>query len=1067
MKKIITILIIGLILLGNAVFATTINIPGDYSTIQAGIDAASNGDTVLVQPDTYVENIDYNGKSIVVGSLFMTTSDTSYIASTIIDGNQNGSVVSFQNSEDSTSVLSGFTITNGSGTSLGSSTYGGGVYCWYTSPSLNNLTVMNCSASSSGGGIICFYSNSNLENVTIANNSAADGGGIYCGYSSPSLKNVTITGNSASSYGGGIYCSSSDPTLVNCIIWNDSPQEIFVLSGTTTVTYSDIQGGWTGIGNIDANPLFCNPNSGDFTLSEDSPCVGTGEGGANMGALGVGCGTIILEPVIAAIADSTINEDGQLLLTISAESQMGYAMSFSAASDTADVIAGVSNDTLTLTPAAHWHGSALITVVVTDENSLSDTTSFVLTVTPVNDAPIITAIDSITIDEDSSAAVNLSAMDVEEDTLAFSISADTSVITTNVDGTNLTLTPEANWNGLADITVIVTDGSLSDTTSFVLSVTPVNDAPFFTMVFDDTVGAGDSITIMIQADDIDSQDLTYSVSGQPEWLVLNGNVLSGYSSVGGLFIFEIGVSDGALSTTGDYYLMVEQVRPVITEINDVPDDQGGRVYINFHRSSFDIDSLNGIGGYQGERMDDVGWVGVGTCNGSGADNYIIEVNTLVDSSSSTDGMTVFRVIANMEEGNFASTPASGYSIDNIAPAAPTGLLAVVIDESIELSWNVSPDDDFHYFILEKSTDSEFDDYETIETIDTTYTDTECEINLTYYYHLAAVDYTGNLSEYSGIVESTIIVAPVIADIPDITINEDEQLVLNLSVESPLGYPMTFSATADTSAVIVAVSTDTLSVSLVDNWNGNSIIMVVVTDENNLSDTTSFELTVNAVNDAPSSFALSEQDSVYITMANFDSDSIVFTWDESADVEDDELSYHFTAELVINNQLTTEYDTTLTANAMKIDYKSVFDEIYAAQSMLAAIEWDVSVSDGVEEVMAENGPLTVGVNASDAVLSIDEELLPDKFALHQNYPNPFNPVTTLRYDLPENSLVNIIIYDLLGRQVKTLVNQTQEAGYKSVLWNATNNYGKPVSAGVYLYQIQAGEFVQTKKMVLLK
>jgi hypothetical protein len=101
------------------------------------------------------------------------------------------------------------------------------------------------------------------------------------------------------------------------------------------------------------------------------------------------------------------------------------------------------------------------------------------------------------------------------------------------------------------------------------------------------------------------------------------------------------------------------------------------------------------------------------------------------------------------------------------------------------------------------------------------------------------------------------------------------------------------------------------------------------------------------------------------------------------------------------------------------------------------------------------------------LGIDSELLPDKFALHQNYPNPFNPITTLRYDLPENSLVNIIIYDLLGRQVKSLINQTQEAGFKSVLWNATNDYGKPVSAGVYLYQIQAGEFVQTKKMVLLK
>jgi len=187
------------------------------------------------------------------------------------------------------------------------------------------------------------------------------------------------------------------------------------------------------------------------------------------------------------------------------------------------------------------------------------------------------------------------------------------------------------------------------------------------------------------------------------------------------------------------------------------------------------------------------------------------------------------------------------------------------------------------------------------------------------------------------------------------------------------------------------------------------------------------------------------------------------------VDEDELTYHFTAELIINGQLTTEYDTTLTANEMKIDYQSVFDEIYAAQSTLAAMEWDVSVSDGIEEVLAENGPLTVGINASDAVLSlsIDEELLPDVFALHQNYPNPFNPITTLRYDLPEQATVNIIIYDMLGRQVKTLLNQTQDAGYRSVIWNATNDYGKPVSAGVYLYQIQAGEFVQTKKMVLLK
>ena len=96
-----------------------------------------------------------------------------------------------------------------------------------------------------------------------------------------------------------------------------------------------------------------------------------------------------------------------------------------------------------------------------------------------------------------------------------------------------------------------------------------------------------------------------------------------------------------------------------------------------------------------------------------------------------------------------------------------------------------------------------------------------------------------------------------------------------------------------------------------------------------------------------------------------------------------------------------------------------------------------------------------------------DLVPKIFALHQNYPNPFNPVTSLRYDLPEDGLVNITIYDMMGRIVKTLLNSSQTAGYKSIQWNATNDRNESVSAGLYLYTIQAGEFRQTKKMVLLK
>ena len=93
--------------------------------------------------------------------------------------------------------------------------------------------------------------------------------------------------------------------------------------------------------------------------------------------------------------------------------------------------------------------------------------------------------------------------------------------------------------------------------------------------------------------------------------------------------------------------------------------------------------------------------------------------------------------------------------------------------------------------------------------------------------------------------------------------------------------------------------------------------------------------------------------------------------------------------------------------------------------------------------------------------------PSGYSLLQNYPNPFNPVTKLRYDLPENSHVNITIYDMLGRAVKTMVNQHQNAGHRSIIWDGTNDYDNTVSTGIYLYQIQAGAYTRTKKMVFLK
>ena len=101
------------------------------------------------------------------------------------------------------------------------------------------------------------------------------------------------------------------------------------------------------------------------------------------------------------------------------------------------------------------------------------------------------------------------------------------------------------------------------------------------------------------------------------------------------------------------------------------------------------------------------------------------------------------------------------------------------------------------------------------------------------------------------------------------------------------------------------------------------------------------------------------------------------------------------------------------------------------------------------------------------LSKVDDLIPNAYQLYNAYPNPFNPITNLRYELAEDLFVRITIYDILGNVVKNLVNTYQSSGYKSVEWNATNNQGKPVSAGVYLYSFDAGDFRETKKMILLK
>ncbi len=98
---------------------------------------------------------------------------------------------------------------------------------------------------------------------------------------------------------------------------------------------------------------------------------------------------------------------------------------------------------------------------------------------------------------------------------------------------------------------------------------------------------------------------------------------------------------------------------------------------------------------------------------------------------------------------------------------------------------------------------------------------------------------------------------------------------------------------------------------------------------------------------------------------------------------------------------------------------------------------------------------------------NEHQLPSEYVLQRNFPNPFNPTTVIRYEIPEQSRVVMTILDILGRRIATLDNSIQDAGYKSVVWDGSNELGKQVASGVYLYRIEAGEFTQTRKMILMR
>ncbi|GEM_PF-3656874 len=294
-----------------------------YDSIQQAIDDANDGDQIELSPGTYYEPINFHGKAI---RLFSSAGNSQ----TTLNADGDDHVIQCVTGEDANTIIEGFTIEGGNANGTGINNYGGGMLNQNSSPTIKNCVFSSNNAAQSGGAMANINANPEISNCTFfENSSSVHGAGIYNEQSSPLIKNCLFESNTAGTHGGGImnnvasrptiinslfalnsagasgggiansvnnsspnvinctfvdntassgggiYNYNSSPNITSCILWNDTPNEILTDSGNPVVTYSDIEGGFTGLGNINADPCFSNGTLANLDIN--SPCIDAGD----------------------------------------------------------------------------------------------------------------------------------------------------------------------------------------------------------------------------------------------------------------------------------------------------------------------------------------------------------------------------------------------------------------------------------------------------------------------------------------------------------------------------------------------------------------------------------------------------------------------------------------------------------------------------------------------------------------------------------------------------------------------------------------------------------------------
>lgn len=402
-----------------------------------------------------------------------------------------------------------------------------------------------------------------------------------------------------------------------------------------------------------------------------------------------------------------------------------------------------------------------------------------------------------------------------------------------------------------------------------------------------------------------------------------------------------------------------------------------------------------------------------------------------------------------------------------------------IDNNAIIDWDEHAEYWIDKYEIYRKTDQQTD-FSLITTLNhptSSYNDHNLVSGTTYYYKLKAIDLIGDISGESPRL-SVKIFSPPTSIAFTITIEEDGNYTFKSSDfsfndadgHSFSGITITQSPSINTNTIKHNQSNLLIGTTISDFTNlrflptsnefGSPYVKFKykVTDSSGDISNSEYSVTINVtpINDVPTAFILqtpTDNDKIIITKANLLNNYCEFKWTSSDDIEGDQILYNFIGSGGL------EFLTTmgLTAPEIKFDHTFICDNI-ETESIVSGT-WTVEATDGIGITQIENGVMNLVIDAT--------QMVADKFALDQNFPNPFNFVTSISYGLLNDSKVSLDIYNLTGQHIITLVDELQEKGAKVVQWQGVDKFGQQIDSGIYFYKLRAGDFVQTKKMVLMK